>query len=138
MADRTPSTPTSSGGCESAFLPPEAERFLRRPVGVAEDYAVGHRREASGLQGRNDENVVRGELEMHPSDVDAAPPFDDAVDCAVGTTAVPACESFRQLLHERSQGRERILAGVAIRIAQLPAVAPVGLAPFRQFFEQPA
>src|SRR5882762_5241546 len=121
-AGRTTSTPTWNGRCEALGLSfaPEAERFLRGAVRVAEDHAVGGSREAVSLPGRNDENVVRGEIETLAPDIGAAPPFDHAVHRAVGAAMLAAGESRGQPLHENRQGRERILASVATGIAQLP------------------
>src|SRR2546425_2440809 len=80
----------------SAFFPPEAERFLGRPVGVAEDRAIGFRGEPVAFPGRHYEDVFRCEFEMGFADRDAALPFGDAEHRAVGAAVFAAGESARQ------------------------------------------
>src|SRR5437660_9045776 len=125
-------TGSPEGAGWSAFFPPEAERFLRRPVGVAEDHAVGRRLEAAYLPRRHDENVMRREIETLAPDIGAAPPFDHAVHRAVGAAMPAPGEPSGQPLHENRQARERILAGVAMGIAQLPAVTRMRITALRE------
>src|SRR5262249_18996888 len=123
-AARTTSTPTSSGRCEALGLgfAPEAQRFLRGAVRVAEDHAVAHRLETVDFPRRTAEAVVRRETEAPRANLRLAPPFDDAAHGAVGAAAGAPGESLRQPLHEDRHGREGIAAGHGVRVAELPAV----------------
>src|SRR5215475_9946146 len=75
------------------LLPPEAERLLRCAIRVAEEHALGVGAEAVGLPRRHDEHIVRREIEARFADRDAAAPFQDAEDRALGAAIVAARES---------------------------------------------
>src|SRR5688572_3761770 len=66
------------------LLPPEAERFLRRAVGKAEQYAIGFRLEAMRAPRWDHEDVVRGKCVTLRADLDRTVALDHVEHRAVG------------------------------------------------------
>src|SRR5688500_19854616 len=81
-----------SGSVAGNLLAPQAERFLRRPVGEAEQHRVGAGLVLDPAPRRRDEHVLLLPLEGLAVDARAAAALDHAVDGAVGRAVGPAAE----------------------------------------------
>src|SRR5579875_3229117 len=80
----------------AALLPPQAELFLHRPVGIAEQYRFRFGLMADRNPARHDKDIVLLPAEDLAADAAFARPLDDDVDRAVGGAIGAGCETLRQ------------------------------------------
>src|SRR5882672_185671 len=107
------------------LLAPQAERFLGRAVGKAEQHGVGIRLVLHAAPGWRDEHILFLPFEHLAVDAGTAVPLDRAIHRAVGRAVGLAAETFAQQLHERADGRHRVAAGCGIGVLELQPVAGV-------------
>src|SRR2546425_437026 len=107
------------------FLAPQSQRFLHRPVRIAEQHRllVGMVRDLAPR--RHHEDIVRLPLEYAVADAAFAAAFDDAVYGAVGGAVRQTLEAGRQELDERADRGHWVAAGRGIRILHFQPVTRV-------------
>src|SRR5262252_5164022 len=104
------------------FLAPEAERFLRRPVGIAEQHALALGLKVIIRPRRHHENIVRLERKIQFTDTRASTALDYVEHRAVGTAIGLTRKAVRHPLDENGDGGIDISAVNRIGVPHLHAV----------------
>src|SRR5262249_21458400 len=104
------------------FLAPEAERFLRRPVGIAEQHTLALGLKVIIRPRRHHENIVRLERKIQFTDTRASMALDYVEHRAVGTAIGLTGKAVRHPLDENGDGRIDISAVNRIGVPHLHAV----------------
>ena len=120
----------------AALLAPQAELFLHRAVGVAEQHGLVLGMVADRHPARRDEDVARLPAEDLVADPALAGTLDRDIDRPVGRAVGAGRKALRQQLDEGADRRHRIVAARRVDVAHLVPVIGVGLAVAAQGFER--